>query len=130
MMDVVPLLRGRAEAGIRAVMNAVMGAAHWLLLLTPRSTRPQAFQPRALASVREGHALVSGDHGGRVYLDSMTDHGGNATRAWIAIVHLIFAKTQASNVTLIATALHDPMLLLIALRGPVRSRVTRVRPVV
>ena len=52
--------------------------------------------------------------GDRLYLDSMTDHGGNATPVWIAIAHLIFAKTQASSGTLIATALLDPLLLLIA----------------
>jgi hypothetical protein len=52
--------------------------------------------------------------GDRGYLDSLTDHGGNATPVWIALAHLIFAKTTATNNTLIITGLLDPLLLLIA----------------
>jgi hypothetical protein len=48
------------------------------------------------------------------YLGSMADHGGNATPAWFAIAHLVFARTHASNGTLLATALLDPLLMLIA----------------
>lgn len=52
--------------------------------------------------------------GSRGYLDSMTDHGGNATPVWLAVAHLIFAKTTATNTTLLWTALLDPLLLLVA----------------
>jgi hypothetical protein len=50
--------------------------------------------------------------GDRDYLGSMTDHGGNATPVWIAIAHLIFAKTRAGQVSLLSGALLDPLLLL------------------
>jgi hypothetical protein len=52
--------------------------------------------------------------GDRGYLGSMTDHGGNATPVWLATGHLIFAKTNASNETLLTAALLDPLLLLFA----------------
>jgi len=52
--------------------------------------------------------------GRRDYLGSMKDHGGNATPVWIAIAHLLFAHTHASNATLMAGAALDPILLLIA----------------
>ena len=48
------------------------------------------------------------------YLGSMSDHGGNATPAWFAIAHVIFARTHAGNATLLATALLDPLLLALA----------------
>ncbi|MCC6213570.1 MAG: hypothetical protein IT376_01785 [Polyangiaceae bacterium] len=54
------------------------------------------------------------DLGTRDYLGTMHDHGGNATPVWLAIAHLIFAKTQASDATLFATAMLDPALLLLA----------------
>jgi hypothetical protein len=50
--------------------------------------------------------------GRRDYLGSMKDHGANATPVWLAIAHLIFARTQATNATLLAGALIDPVLLL------------------
>ncbi len=52
--------------------------------------------------------------GSRDYLGSMHDHGGNATPAWFMITHLMFAKTHASNATLLVTGLLDPLLMLIA----------------
>ena len=52
--------------------------------------------------------------GPRDYLKSMHDHGGNATPVWLAIAHLGFAGTNASNTTLILAGLLDPLLLLIA----------------
>ena len=49
-----------------------------------------------------------------VYLGSMSDHGANATPVWMGIAHVLFAHTRASNATLTATALLDPLLLLVA----------------
>ncbi len=47
------------------------------------------------------------------YLGSMHDHGGNATPFWLAIAHLLFSATEASDTTLLATAALDPLLLLL-----------------
>lgn len=52
--------------------------------------------------------------GDRDYLGSLTDHGGNATPVWLAVAHLLFAKTEASRSTLLAGAVLDPLLLLAA----------------
>ncbi len=52
--------------------------------------------------------------GVRDYLGSMHDHGGNATPVWLTLGHYIFASTTASNKTLFAAAMLDPLLLLIA----------------
>jgi hypothetical protein len=48
------------------------------------------------------------------YLGTMKDHGGNATPFWVAIGHIIFAGTIASNSTLTLGALLDPIMLIIA----------------
>ena len=53
--------------------------------------------------------------GNRVYLDTLSDHGANATPVWIMIARLLFGHTRAGNTTLLAGALLDPLLLLIAL---------------
>ena len=52
--------------------------------------------------------------GTRDYLGSMHDHGGNATPVWLAIAHVLFRWTHASDATLLAGALLDPVLLLFA----------------
>ena len=46
------------------------------------------------------------------YLSTLRDHGGNATPAWIALAHLLFAGTQASERVLTLTGLFDPLLFL------------------
>jgi hypothetical protein len=47
------------------------------------------------------------------YLNSITDHGGNATPLWFAVARLLFFRTHATNTTLFVTALLDPLLLLL-----------------
>lgn len=47
------------------------------------------------------------------YLDTLVDHGGNATPAWLAIAHLLFAPTQASERVLTLTGLFDPLFVLL-----------------
>jgi hypothetical protein len=47
------------------------------------------------------------------YLNSITDHGGNATPVWFTVARLLFFHTYASNTTLLVTALLDPLLLLL-----------------
>jgi hypothetical protein len=50
---------------------------------------------------------------GNDFLRNMTDHGGNATPVWLAIAHVLFAHTEASNRTLLLSGLLDPLLLLL-----------------
>ncbi|MCC6522551.1 MAG: discoidin domain-containing protein, partial [Polyangiaceae bacterium] len=45
------------------------------------------------------------------YLDSLRDHGANATPLWMALAKLVFAPTEASHTTLLLSALLDPLLL-------------------
>jgi hypothetical protein len=47
------------------------------------------------------------------YLETLIDHGGNATPAWIAIAHLLFAPTTASERVLTLTGLFDPLFVLL-----------------
>jgi hypothetical protein len=47
------------------------------------------------------------------YLNSITDHGGNATPLWFTIARLLFFNTYASETTLLVGALLDPFLLLL-----------------
>ena len=49
--------------------------------------------------------------GSSAYLGTVTDHGGNATPAWIVIAHLLFSSAPASEGALFAMALIDPLLL-------------------
>jgi hypothetical protein len=44
------------------------------------------------------------------YLSTLRDHGGNATPAWIAIAHLMFANTEASERVLTIAGALDPLL--------------------
>ena len=47
------------------------------------------------------------------YLGSMSDHGGNATPAWLTIAYFMYAKAPAGNEVLLWGALLDPLLLLL-----------------
>jgi hypothetical protein len=47
------------------------------------------------------------------YLNSITDHGGNATPVWFTVARLLFFSTYANSTTLFVTALLDPLLLLL-----------------
>jgi hypothetical protein len=49
--------------------------------------------------------------GTKDYLFTLTDHGGNATPVWILVANLIFSPTTASDATLVAGAMIDPLLL-------------------
>ncbi len=46
------------------------------------------------------------------YLDSLRDHGGNATPAWLLTAYLIYGSADATEVTFLWAALLDPVLLL------------------
>ena len=51
--------------------------------------------------------------GSRAYLESLRDHGGNATPAWLLVAHLMYGSADASEATFLWGALVDPLLLLI-----------------
>ena len=75
---------------------------------------PKRFTPQRWEAFKVDMRYFRETMGERDYLGSMRDHGGNATPVWLAIAHLIFMNTTASNSTLFAAALLDPLLLLIA----------------
>jgi hypothetical protein len=47
------------------------------------------------------------------YFDGLNDHGGNATPFWFLVTHCLFVYTTASDHILYATALLDPVLLIL-----------------
>ncbi|MDH4282290.1 MAG: hypothetical protein OEV36_06530, partial [Myxococcales bacterium] len=47
------------------------------------------------------------------YLDSLRDHGGNATPAWLSVAYLFFGGAEANETTFLWNALLDPFLLLL-----------------
>lgn len=51
--------------------------------------------------------------GPRAYLDSLRDHGGNATPAWLVVAHAIYASADAREATFLRAALLDPLFLLL-----------------
>lgn len=50
--------------------------------------------------------------GSRAYLDSLRDHGGNATPAWLLPAYWMFRSAEANETTFLWAALLDPSLLL------------------
>jgi hypothetical protein len=73
----------------------------------------QRFSPERWASFKEDMRYFRQQMGSDDYLGSMSDHGGNATPVWIAIAKLLYSHTKASNETLLAGALLDPLLLIV-----------------
>jgi hypothetical protein len=51
--------------------------------------------------------------GRSAYLDSLRDHGGNATPAWLLPAYWIYRSADAKEVTFLWAALLDPLLLLL-----------------
>ncbi|MBW2627864.1 MAG: hypothetical protein JRE45_09600, partial [Deltaproteobacteria bacterium] len=51
--------------------------------------------------------------GPRDYLESLRDHGGNATPAWLFVASLIYGSAEANEATFLWAAALDPLLLLI-----------------
>lgn len=72
----------------------------------------QRFSPERWEELKSDMRYFWETMGPRAYLGSMRDHGGNATPFWLAIAHLMFAKTQASNEVLLWGALLDPLMLI------------------
>ncbi|MBN1610735.1 MAG: hypothetical protein JW940_29160 [Polyangiaceae bacterium] len=76
---------------------------------------PQRFSPERWQAFKADMRYFRETMGLGDYLGTMHDHGANATPVWLAIAHLVFAHTTASNTTLTLTGLLDPLLLLVAL---------------
>jgi hypothetical protein len=76
---------------------------------------PRRFSPERWQAFKTDMRYFRETMGIGDYLGTMHDHGANATPVWLAIAHLVFAHTTASNTTLTITGLLDPLLLLIAL---------------
>jgi hypothetical protein len=55
------------------------------------------------------------------YLESMGDHGANATPAWMLAANLIYRWTTANDTSLLIGGLLDPLLLLVFLVAAVRA---------
>jgi hypothetical protein len=51
--------------------------------------------------------------GRHAYLDSLRDHGGNATPAWLLVAYWIYRSADATESTMLWAALLDPLLLLL-----------------
>lgn len=71
---------------------------------------PARFSPARWAAFKEDMRYFW-ETMGHEYLSTLRDHGGNATPAWLALAHLLFAPTRASEHLLTLTALLDPLLL-------------------
>ena len=50
---------------------------------------------------------------GDAYIDSMIDHGANATPVWMLPASLLFSRASANRLTLVLTGLLDPALLIL-----------------
>ena len=71
------------------------------------------FTPERWQSFLEDMRYFRRKMGQSDYLSTLTDHGANATPVWMAIAHVLFGWTQASDTTLLIGGLLDPLLLLI-----------------
>lgn len=71
------------------------------------------FTPERWQAFRKDMGYFRRTMGTEAYLGSMRDHGANATPPWLTTARLLFVGTEASDRTLLATALLDPLLLLV-----------------
>ncbi|HEX7598390.1 MAG TPA: discoidin domain-containing protein [Polyangia bacterium] len=71
------------------------------------------FSPERWEEFRRDMRYFADTMGEADYLGSMQDHGGDATPAWILPAYLLFSHLPASEATLTATALIDPLLILL-----------------
>ncbi len=71
------------------------------------------FSPARWEAFKQDMRFFRKTMGDNAYLGSMHDHGGNATPVWLMIAHLLLSQSQASHEVLMASALLDPLLLLL-----------------
>jgi hypothetical protein len=73
----------------------------------------QRFSPHRWEEFKRDMRYFRQTMGVEDYLSSLTDHGGNATPVWFTVARLLFFRSSANSVTLLVTALLDPVLLLL-----------------
>jgi hypothetical protein len=72
------------------------------------------FSPERWQVFKEDMRYFRSGMGERFFLDTLNDHGGNATPVWFGITHLLFRGVPASELTLTLAGLVDAVLLLAA----------------
>ena len=73
----------------------------------------QRFSPARWEEFKRDMRYFRQSMGVQDYLSSLTDHGGNATPVWLTFARLLFFRASANSVTLLVTALLDPLLLVL-----------------
>jgi hypothetical protein len=71
------------------------------------------FTPERWTELKRDMAYFWNAMGKRGYLDSLRDHGGNATPAWLLPAYWMYRSADANESTLLWGALLDPLLLLV-----------------
>lgn len=71
------------------------------------------FSPARWTEFKQDMSYFWRSMGRRAYLESLRDHGGNATPAWLLAAYLLYASAEASESTLLFGAFFDPLLLLL-----------------
>ncbi|HJX52970.1 MAG TPA: discoidin domain-containing protein [Polyangia bacterium] len=71
------------------------------------------FSPQRWQEFRRDMKYFADTMGEADYMASLQDHGGDATPAWILPAYLLFSHLSASEATLTATGLIDPLLILL-----------------
>ena len=71
------------------------------------------FSPERWAEFKKDMSYFWRTMGHRAYLESLRDHGGNATPAWLLVANVIYGSAEANEATFLWAALLDPLLLLI-----------------
>ena len=72
----------------------------------------ERFSPERWSELKQDMSYFWKTMGTQSYLDSLRDHGGNATPAWLLVAHAIYGSADANESTLLWAALLDPLLLL------------------
>ncbi|HJX66201.1 MAG TPA: discoidin domain-containing protein [Polyangia bacterium] len=73
----------------------------------------ERFSPERWQEFKRDMKYFSDTMGEADFLASLQDHGSDATLAWLVPAHLLFSHLSASEATLTATALIDPLLILL-----------------
>ncbi|NNE17651.1 MAG: hypothetical protein HKN10_04150 [Myxococcales bacterium] len=71
------------------------------------------FSPERWTEFKQDMSYFWKTMGRGAYLNSLRDHGGNATPAWLLVAHAIYGSAEASEATFLWGALLDPLLLLL-----------------
>ena len=103
--------QGVASVEIRDLRNYEMTTVR--NVLPEVRTIKQRFSPARWDAFKHDMAFFWRTMGSGGYLGSLRDHGGNATPAWLLVAHLLFRNATASEGLLAATALLDPLLLIV-----------------